>query len=323
MINRLSNITDTKNYEITMRQKIKARLKAAFRNFLMSWELFRQNPLGLVGLSIIILFGIISFIHPLLMNTVWDRARYHPVVGFDLDYIPHPSNPSRDHLLGTDNFGRDVLSQLLFSAQASFIVGISSGVIAVILSTLIGSIAGYYGGWADTILMAIAGVFVLLPAPIILLLFGLLYRMEWPILALTFGFLTGLGGQAIIVKSQTLNISVKPFVEAARIAGGNNFHILITHILPGLLPLALVHAVFTVVGAVLTESLLSFFGRTIIEMSWGTMIWLGVRTFRLFTLAGQWNAITPPALAIMPFCSAFYLVGRALDQIVNPRLRNV
>ena len=135
------------------------------------------------------------------------------------------------------------------------------------------------------------------------------------------GVLAGLGAQAIVVKSYTLTIKVKPFIEAVRIAGGGSGHIIRRHILPGLMPLTLVHGVFTVVGAVLTESLLSFFGRTRYYLSWGTMIWLGQRTFRWFTLAGQWHAILPPALAIMLFCSAFYLVGRALDEVLNPRLR--
>jgi peptide/nickel transport system permease protein len=83
----------------------------------------------------------------------------------------------------------------------------------------------------------------------------------------------------------------------------------------------IVHAVFTVVGAVLTESLLSFFGRTQYYLSWGMMIWIGQETFRWFTLEGQWHVILPPALAIMFFCSAFYLVGRALDEVFNPVLR--
>jgi ABC-type dipeptide/oligopeptide/nickel transport system permease subunit len=137
----------------------------------------------------------------------------------------------------------------------------------------------------------------------------------------SYGLLTGLGGQAIIVKSHTLTIKHKQYVEAARLSGGSGAHIFRKHVLPALLPLTVVHAVFTVVGAVLTESLLAFFGRTEHTLSWGTMIWLGQETFRWFNLKGQWHAILPPALSIMLFCSAFYLVGRALDDTLNPRLR--
>ncbi len=175
----------------------------------------------------------------------------------------------------------------------------------------------------DSVLMGIADVFVLMSAPVVLLIFGLLVRLRWPIVGLTYGILTGLGGHAIIVKSHTLTLKVKPYIEAARISGGNNWYIMRKHIIPGLMPIAVVHAVFTIVGAVLTESLLSFFSRTYDQLSWGSMIWIGQLTFRWFTLEGQWHAILPPAIALMLFCSAFYIVGRALDEIVNPKLRKL
>ena len=291
------------------------------RRVYATWQLFRQKPLGMLGLWLIVIFGLMALLHPLLMATVWRRAIFDPIVGFDSTIFPHPTLPSWKHLLGTDNFGRDVLSQLLVSAQTSFTVGIIAGLIAVTISTLVGGVAGYLGGVIDAILMGISDVFVLLPAPVVLLIVGLLLRMDWLIVALSYGVLTGLGGQAIVVKSLALSLKSKPFVEAARSAGGGRGHIFRVHILPGLMSLTIVHAVFTVVGAVLTESLLSFFSRTSYYLSWGTMIWLGQQTFRWFTLVGQWNVIVPPALAIMLFCSAFYLVGRALDEVFNPQLR--
>lgn len=88
-----------------------------------------------------------------------------------------------------------------------------------------------------------------------------------------------------------------------------------------MIPLMLLNVMFTVTGSVLTEALLSFFGRARIRLSWGTMIWFGQVTFRLSRAGEQWHAILPPALAIMLFCGAFYMVGRALDEALNPRLR--
>ena len=218
--------------------------------------------------------------------------------------------------------GRDVFSQVLYGARMSFSVGITAAITAVTLSTLFGGLAGYYGGFADVLLMGISDVFILLPVLIVLLLLGVMIRLNWFTIAIFYGILSGLGRQAIVVKSHTLSITNKPFIEAAKISGGGNFHILINHIVPNLLPVALVNAVITVVGAVLTESLLSWFSRTHDYMTWGSMIWLGQRTFRWFSMNGQWNALIAPAIAIMLFCSAFYMVGRALDDIVNPRLRN-
>ena len=304
------------------------RLRVRLRHVRIPWQRLRADgrlllhqPLGLLGLVVIVGFGLMAVAHPLLMATVWNRARFDPIVGFDPTQVPHPKPPTREHLLGTDNFGRDVLSQLLAGARVSFGVGLIAALVAVTISTLLGGAAGYFGGLADVALMGVADVFVLLPAPVVLLIFGLLLRMQWPVVALAYGLLTGLGGQAVVVKSQTLTIKARPFIEAARIAGGGDGHIIRVHILPGLMPLTVVHAVFTVVGAVLTESLLSFFSRTSYYLSWGTMIWLGQETFRWFNLGGQWHVILPPALAIMLFCSAFYLVGRALDEVLNPRLR--
>lgn len=294
---------------------------ARWRRFLFHWRLFRRQPFGLLGLAIIAGFGVMAVIHPLLMGTVWDRARYDPIVGFDVDVESNPSLPSTEHLLGTDNFGRDVLSQLVAGARTSFGVGIVAAIVAVTLSTFLGAAAGYLGGMADVVLMGISDVFVLLPAPIVLLIFGLLLRLDWPVVGVLYGILTGLGVQAITVKAQTLTLKVKPYIEAAQIAGGGDGHIIVAHILPGLVPIAVVHGVLTVVGAVLTESLLSFFGRASYQLSWGLMIWLGQETFRWFSFRGQWHAILPPALAIMLYCGAFYLVGRALDEVLNPRLR--
>ncbi len=297
------------------------RHRAYWRRFRVDAALFFEHPLSKIGLVIIGLFAVMTLAHPVLMRTIWDRPIHDPIVGFDIRITPHPTAPSSVHPLGTDGYGRDVLSQLLFGARVSFGVGILAAVVAVSISTVLGGAAGYFGGALDLALMGLADVFVLLPAPIALLIFGLIVRLDWPMVALLYGILTGLGAQAVIVKSYTLSIKVRPYIEAARVAGGGNAHIIFRHIIPALLPLTIVHGVFTVVGAVLTESLLSFFGRTRTDMSWGTMIWLGQQMFRYFTLDGQWHAIIPPAVAIMLFCSAFYLVGRALDDVVNPRLR--
>jgi len=286
------------------------------------WREFRRNPLGVIGLTLIFLFALMVIVHPLLMGTVWRPSLYDPYLGFDNSILMHPSPPSITHFFGTDGMGRDVFSQLLFGARMSFSVGLTAAIIAVTLSTIFGGMAGYFGGIVDMLLMGVSDVFVLLPALVIMLIVGLLIRLDWFLIALIFGLLTGLGSHAIVVKSHTLTISTKPYIEAARTAGGGHLHVLMKHIFPGLMPLALVHAVMTVVGAVLTESLLSFFSRTHDYMTWGSMIMLGQRTFRWFGLGRQWNALIPPAISIMLFCSAFYLVGRALDDIVNPRLRN-
>lgn len=280
-----------------------------------------NKPLALLGLGIIALFALMAIAYPILMATIWDRVTYHPLVGFDYDMIPHPNPPSFKHLLGTDAMGRDVLSQLLYATGTSFGLGLVAGIVATILATTIGIISAHYRGVIDTILMGISDAFVLMPPPVVLLVIGLLIDMGWLVIGLIYGLLAGLGSLAIIAKSYAQSLRVKPFIEAARVAGGSNWYIMRVHYLPAMSSLMLVNLMFTVTQSVLIEALLSFFGRTKLRLSWGTMIWFTQVTFRLSPFGEQWHAILAPALAITFFCGAFYMVGRALDEVVNPRLR--
>ena len=144
-----------------------------------SWRIFRSHRYGMLGLAMLVIFGIMAISHPILMSTILDRARYDPIVGFDSAFFPHPTDPSITHPLGTDNYGRDVMSQLRYGARVSVGVGIVAGIVAAVVSTLSGGLAGYFRGWVDHLLMGVADIMVLLPAPVVLLIFGrLLVRME-------------------------------------------------------------------------------------------------------------------------------------------------
>ena len=297
------------------------RWKEYLRHWREGGQLFLQHPLGWLGLGLLSVFALMALLHPLLMAGTWNRTTYDPFVGFDYDGIPHPDPPSLKHLLGTDTLGRDVLSQLLYATGPSFGLGLLAGAVAVTLAATVGVTSAYFGGTLDALLMGLTDAAIMLPAPVVLLVFGLLVQMNWIQLALLYGLFSGLGGTAVVFRSQALSIKVKPYIEAARVAGGNSWHILRAHFLPNLFPLMFLNLMFTATGAVLTEALLSFFGRTTIRLSWGTMIWFGQVTFRWSSVGQQWHAILPPALAIMLFCGAFYMVGRALDDTLNPRLR--
>lgn len=289
------------------------------RSVRRGWDLFRERPIGLVGLGLLLLFFLMMVAHPILMARVWNGSVYDPITGFDMQVFPHPSTPTARHLLGTDSLGRDVLSQLLFSTRIAFGLGLLAAVVSTIIATLMGSAAAYFGGVVDTILMQIADLAMLMPPFVAILFLGLIFDLEVPHLAVAYGALSGLGIQAVVMKSQALALRVKPYVEAARLAGGGPWHIIVTHILPGLLPLSFLNMLFTATGAVMAEAILSFFGRTQIRISWGTMIWFG-QSYVMATV-NQWHVIIPAALAITLFCSAFYMLGRALDEVMNPRLR--
>ncbi|NBD34412.1 MAG: ABC transporter permease, partial [Chloroflexi bacterium] len=111
-----------------------------------NWALFAENPIGLIGLGMIIFFGLFALAHPILINTVWEPRTYHPTMGYDMEIMMHPSPPSPRHLLGTDPMGRDVLSQLMYSTRYEFVLGLLSAIVTVLIATTIGAVAAYYGG---------------------------------------------------------------------------------------------------------------------------------------------------------------------------------
>jgi peptide/nickel transport system permease protein len=258
--------------------------------------------------------------HPFLMENVWNRNVYDPVVGFDALAAPHPAPPSAAHLLGTDPLGRDVLSQLMFGTRAAFALGIVAALVTVTIATTVGAMSAYYGGVIDTIFMRLADLIIMTPTITILIVMAALFELGFLHLALIIGILGGFGGATIIIKSQALTVKVRTFIEAARVAGGGNAHIIFRHIIPNLLPLSFLYMMFTVTSAIALEAVLSFFGLLNIRMSWGLMIYTTSYSGYLLDMSTWW-LIFPASLAITLLCAAFYLVGRALDEVVNPRLR--
>ena len=130
-----------------------------------------------------------------------------------------------------------------------------------------------------------------------------------------------IGPAAIVLKSQALSIKVRPFIDAARVAGGSNGHIIFRHIVPNLLPLSFLYMMFTVTTAIALEATLSFFGLLDVPMSWGIMIHTAQVGGYLLRGTEYWWLLLPAGAAVTFFAAAFYFVGRALDEVVNPRLR--
>ena len=337
----------------------RVRLRLAWKGFKKNWALFTENKIGVIGLAIIMIFIILAAAHPLLMATVWDPVVYDPVIGYDeiliekqvveevtdpatqiqveiakLDYfhlnpevgdtitiLEQPAPPSPRHLLGTDPLGRDVLSQLMYSTTSEFLLGIVAALVTVVIATTIGAVAAYFGGFVDTFFMRVADLLIIMPLIPVLILLGALIDLQLIHLAIIIGVLSGFGGTTLIIKSQALTIKVKPFIEAARVAGGSSWHIIFTHLIPNLLPLSFLYMMFTVTSAIFLEAVLSFFGLMDVNMSWGLMINVAQSQGYLLSGTRYWWLLIPAGAAITLLCSAFYLVGRALDEVVNPRLR--
>jgi peptide/nickel transport system permease protein len=298
----------------------KIRLELAWKGFKANAALFAENKIGLVGLGIILFFAVMAAAYPILIKTVWDPNIYHPVVGYDFDQVEQPAPPSAAHLLGTDPLGRDVLGQLLYSTASEFALGVVAALVTVIIATTIGAVSAYYGGVVDMLFMRLADIIMMTPYIPILIVLSVLFDVKLIHLAFVVGILSGFGSTAVIVKSQALTVKVRTYIEAARVAGGNDAHIIFRHIVPNLLPLSFLYMMFTVTNAIFSEAVLSFFGLLNIRMSWGLMIFTTQAAGYLLDI-DKWWLIFPASLSITMLCAAFYLVGRALDEVVNPRLR--
>lgn len=350
----MTALTDTRS-EPLWRTRLRLAAKASANN----WQLFGQGLIGRIGLVIIGVFALMALAHPLLMGMVWEPRIYDPVVGHDavaselvvvesvtdptaqidlstarlrgnldarvgdvVTRLLQPAPPSRAHLLGTDPLGRDVLSQLMASARAAFGLGALAAVVTVVIATTVGSVAAYFGGITDNLLMRFADLMLLIPLLPLLIVISGFFTLELLHVGIVLGLLSGFGGTAVVLKSQALTVKVKPFVDAARVAGGGHAHIVFRHIVPNVLPLSLLYMVFTVTGAITTEAVLSFFGLLNVPMSWGIM--LNTTQINGYLLRGidYWWLVIPPGLAVTLLATAFFLVGRAMDEVVNPRLRS-
>jgi len=237
--------------------------------------------------------------------------------------VGHPLPPSRWHWLGTDPVGRDILVQLMVSTPSEFVLGVLAALITVIIGTIIGTAAAYYGGAVDVIFMRIADLMMLFPSTAFLIVLSGFMTMNLFKLALILGLLGGFGGITLVLKAQALTIKVKPYIDAARVSGGSHGYIIFNHIIPNVMPLSFLYMMFNVTGAVFSEAVLSFFGLMKVRMSWGLMIntvwssgYLGSGN-----IGSYWWMWIPAGGAITLLCAAFYFLGRGLEEIVNPRLR--
>jgi peptide/nickel transport system permease protein len=220
-------------------------------------------------------------------------------------------------LLGADNVGRDLWSQLVFGSQISLIVGLLSAAIGVSLGLVVGLAAGFIGGAVDEVLMRFSDLLLVIPfLPLMLVLVSIL-GSGIENLIIIIGFL-GWMGFARVIRSQVLSLKERPFIEAARSVGAGRTHIIVRHVIPNVMPLVYVTLASSVPGAITLEASLAFLGFSDpYRMSWGRM--LNGAFFTSGSLSWWWVII--PGLCIAALAMAFILLGFALDEVMNPRLR--
>ena len=253
-----------------------------------------------------------SFIPPMI------NPMYHPMHGVDPE-ISFSTGPSWKHWLGTDFMGRDILSQLLAGARVAFMVGVSAAFMSILLGTTIGMIAGYTGNVVDNILMRLADMIMVMPTLLVVLILSSLFGQLniWTIVLIIALFRWP--GVSRVIRSQTLSLKARPFIEAAKVAGASHCRIIFRHIMPNVLPLAFLYMTFRVTSAIIIEAALAFLGfGDPGTVSWGMMLQWVWKTGHMFK-APYW--LVSPGICISLITLSFYMLGRAMDEVLDPRLR--
>jgi peptide/nickel transport system permease protein len=226
--------------------------------------------------------------------------------------------PDRSHLLGRDDAGKDVLSQLIYGARVSLTVGFAASFMSMVIGTTVGVTAGYFGGRIGNLLMRVVDFLMVIPdLPLMLVIIAVMGRGLWNIV-LVIGLL-GWTYTARLVRSQVLTVKERQFVLRARALGASSRRIIWRHILPQVLPLIIAQAVLDISVAILAESSLAFLGLgdpTLV--SWGMMLNFA---FERALSRQAWWFLLPPGFAIVWVSLALILIGTRLEEIVNPRLR--
>ncbi len=277
----------------------------AFRESIF-WRQFRRNHLAMVGGGVVVLLGLTAILAPVL-------APYDPSA-YDVKQIL--LSPSPAHWLGTDQIGRDVLSRMLYGARISMSVGFVSVGIAVVIGTLIGTLAAYYGGRTDELLMRFVDLMLNFPRFFLLLTLIAFLRPSIFVIMAVIG-LTGWMGLARLVRSEILSLKEREFVLSARGLGAHDRRIMFRHILPNSLVPILVSATLGVAGAILAESGLSFLGLGVQPPtpSWGNILIDGKANIEI-----AWWLSVFPGLAILVTVLAYNLLGEGLRDALDPRL---
>lgn len=271
---------------------------------------FARRPSAMIGLGILVAVTAVALAAPLFI---------HPS---DLAVInaPGPSlaPPSAQYPLGTDQAGRSVLTLLIWGTRPSLAIGVIATVLTMILGSAIGLLAGHYGGISSRVLMAVTDWFIALPTlPLAIALAAVLGQGDASItIAIA---VTSWPGTARLIRAQTLAVEARPFIERAKALGARDSQLMARQVLPNVAPFILVSATLTVASAILSETTLTFLGLgNPTDVSWGSMI---NQAFNQGAItSGAWWYILPPGIAILIVVLGFTLVGRAVENILNPRM---
>lgn len=284
--------------------------QSVFRLFLKN---LKRDRLALFGVLLLMFFlAVAAFSENIAPHG--PRDRHYNEAGT----IRRLEPPSAEHPFGTTDVGRDIYSQVILGTRTALTVGLLAAFLVTVVGSLVGIISGYYGGWVDTVIMRVVDFFYAIPfIPFVIVLSAVLKPSIWNvILAVS---LLSWRTVARLVRSQVLSIAKRPFIKAGKVAGASNIRIMFRYILPNVIPLIMLEMAFMVNWAIAAEASIAFlgFGDPSVP-SWGQILHI------VFTTGNSrvaWWWVTAPGLAIVLLLLSIFFVARALEEVVDPRLR--
>jgi len=271
---------------------------------------YARTPSAMAGLAVLFAVTLLALTAPLFIH-----ANDLNVVGAT---GPSLAAPSARYPLGTDQAGRSVLTLLVWGTRPSLAIGVIATVLTMVVGAAIGLLAGHFDGVVSRVLMAVTDWFIALPSlPLAISLAAVLGQGDTSItIAIA---VTSWPGTARLIRAQTLAVEARPFIERAQALGAGHTQLMTRQVLPNVAPLILVSSTLTVAGAILSETTLTFLGLgNPTDVSWGSM--LNQAFGQGAVTQGAWWYVIPPGIAILVVVLGFTLVGRAVENILNPRL---
>ncbi|WP_406317834.1 ABC transporter permease [Streptosporangium sp. NBC_01639] len=276
------------------------------------WRDYRRQRAGLYGAAILVAAVVLALVTPLVTDPL----------GLDVTKATGAkmSAPDLDFPLGTDESGRSVLLMVLWGSRVSLLIGFMAALLSMGIGTVVGIAAGHFRGWTSAVLMRITDWFLVLPSLVLALVLAAILGGGTTTIVVAIG-VTSWASTARMIRSQTLSVETRPYIERSRALGAGHWHVMTRHVLPNVAPLVLANTTLQVAHAIVAESTLAFLGADSGQVSWGGLL-RGSYDWGAAT-SGAWWYILAPGLCIVVVVMAFTLCGRALEAVLNPRLRGV
>lgn len=311
--------TGATNTDFSWLDRLRDRLAPMVIGLKRTWEQFTRSPVGLVGLAILGGIVFMALFAPYIAPHSPEWMAYGENPSFsEASSLPHPPVFGDPFFapLGTDSLGRCILSRLIYGSRTALYIGVVAGLLSSVVGIPLGVISGFYGDtYIDEAIQRLVDVMFGLPfLPLVIVLVAIRgATITNIILAIV---VKSWLNNAIVIRGQTLSLSERPFIEAARAGGASDSRLMWKHILPNVLPLGFIYLAQDAAFAILIHANLAFLGLSDFDaVSWGTMLqWLQVEGY-VYT-APWW--LIPPGLMIALLAASFYFIGYSLEDVMNP-----